>query len=89
VLRLRALRLAPPRLDHLPHDRAALLGSSTRPPSSLGLPGRSFAAQATEGHRSRVLPLRHVRDFIIGVRSYSVIIERTCSAICITNRGAS
>ncbi len=55
MLRLPALRFAPPRLDHLPHDRAAFLGLASAP---------------AEGDSSRILPFRHARDSSIGARSY-------------------
>ena len=70
MLRLPALRFAPPRLDHLPHDRAAFLGRGASPSRSLRLPSSSLASAPAEGDSSRILPFRHARDSSIGARSY-------------------
>jgi hypothetical protein len=82
------LRFAPPRLDHLPHDRAALLGRRTSPACGLGLPGRRLAAATAERNCGRILSLRHAWDSSIRARRYvpvalhsplHVLLERRCS----------
>jgi hypothetical protein len=61
VLRLPALRFAPPGLDHLPHDRAAFLGSRAGPSRGLSLSCRGLASAPAELDSGRILPFRHGR----------------------------
>jgi len=73
VLRVPALRFAPPRLDHLPHDRAAFLGSGAGPARGLRLSSSRLASAPAERDSSRILPFRHARDSSIGARSYGPV----------------